>query len=67
MLKQTQKDLFIFDSWGRASVPRVIAGTRIYKLVTGSLVVDGHRVEANPNSRVQRSIISEEAHAPQSQ
>ena len=49
---------------GRASVPRVIAGTRICKLVTRSLVVDGHRAEVNPNSRVQRSIVSEEAHAP---
>ena len=47
----------IFNSWGRASVPRVIAaGTRICKLVTRSLVVDGHRVEVNPNSRVRRSI-----------
>ena len=51
---------------GRASVPRVIAGTRICKLVTRSLVVDGHRAEVNPNSRVQRSIVSEEAHAPRS-
>ena len=41
----------------------VIAGTRICKLVTRSLVVDGHRVEANLNSRVRRSIVSEEAHA----
>ena len=30
----------------RTSVPRVIAGTKICKLVTHSLVVDGHRVEA---------------------
>ena len=37
----------------------VIAGTRICKLVTRSLVVDGHRVEANPNSRVRRSIVPE--------
>ena len=43
----------LFNSWKRASVPRVIAGTRICKLVTRSLVVDGHRVEANPNSRVE--------------
>ena len=35
-----------FNSWGRMSVPRVIAETRICKLVTRSLVVDGHRVEA---------------------
>ena len=56
----------IFNSWGRASVPRVIAGTRICKLVTRSLVVDGHRVEVNPNSRVRRSIVSEEAHVPRS-
>ena len=41
----------------------VIAGTRICKLVTRSLVVDGHRVEANLNSRVRRSIVSKEAHA----
>ena len=27
------------------------------------IVVDGHRVEVNPNSRVLRSIVSEEAHA----
>ena len=53
----------LFNSWGRASVPRVIAGTRICKLVTCSLVVDGHQVEGSPNSRVRRSIISEEAHA----
>ena len=58
--------LAFFNSWGRASVPRVIAGTRICKLVTRSLVIDGHRVEVNPNSRVRRSIVSEEAHAPQS-
>ena len=31
-----------------------------------SLVVDGHRVEVNPNSRVRRSVVSEEAHAPRS-
>ena len=55
--------LFFFNSLERASVPRVIAGTRICKLVTRSLVVDGHRVEVNPNSRVLRSIVSEEAHA----
>ena len=54
----------LFNSWGRASVPRVIAGTRICKLVTHSFVVDGHRVKDNPNSRVRRSIVSEEAHAP---
>ena len=53
-----------FNSWGRESIPRVIAGTRICKLVTHSLVVDGHRVEDNPNSRVRRSIVSEEGHAP---
>ena len=52
----------ILNSWGHASVPLVIAGTRMCKLVTHSLVVDGHRVEASPNSRVQRSIVSEEAH-----
>ena len=28
--------------------------------------VDGHRVEASPNSRVRRSIVSEEAHARRS-
>ena len=53
---------YIFNSWERASVPRVIAGTRICKLVARLLAVDGHRVEACPNSRVQRSIVSEEAH-----
>ena len=53
---------YIFNSWERASVPRVIAGTRICKLVARFLAVDGHRVEACPNSRVQRSIVSEEAH-----
>ena len=37
----------------------VISGTWICKLVTRSLVVDGHRVEANPNSRVRRSIVPE--------
>ena len=48
----------LFNSWRRASVQaRVIAGIRICKLVTRSLVVDGHRVEANPNSRVRRSIV----------
>ena len=46
---------FIFNSWGRASLPRVIEGTGICKLVTRSLVVDGLRVEASPNSRAQRS------------
>ena len=51
---------YIFNSWERASVPRVIAGTR--KLVARLLAVDGHRVEACPNSRVQRSIVSKEAH-----
>ena len=56
----------IFNSWVRASVPRVIAGTKIYKLVTRSLVADGHRVEVNLNSRVRRSIVSEESHAPRS-
>ena len=56
----------IFNPWGRASVPRVIAGTRICKSVTRLLVVDGHRVEASPNSRVRRSIVSEEAHAHRS-
>ena len=44
----------LFNSWGRASVPRVIAGTRICKLVTRSLVADGHRVEVNLNSRVRK-------------
>ena len=58
--------LFVFNSWVRASVPRVIAGTRICKLVTRSLVVDGHRVEASPNSRVRRSIVSEEVQARRS-
>ena len=53
---------YIFNSWERASVPRVIAGTGICKLVARFLAVDGHRVEACPNSRVQRSIVSEEAH-----
>ena len=43
---------FVFNSWGRASVPRVIAGT----------IVDEHRVEASLNSRVRRSIVSAEAH-----
>ena len=52
----------IFNSWEHVSVPRVIAGTGICKLVTRSLVVDGHRVEASPNSRVRRSIVSKEAH-----
>ena len=46
----------LFNSWRRASVPRVIAGTGICKLVTRSLVVDGHRVEVNPNLRMRRSI-----------
>ena len=59
-------DLVVFNSWGRASVPRVIAGTRICKLVPRPLVVDGHRAEASPNSRVRRSIVSEEAHARRS-
>ena len=54
---------FIFNSWERASVPRVIAGTVICKLVTRSLVVDGHRVEASRILRVRRSIVFEEAHA----
>ena len=31
----------LFNSWVRASVPRVIAGTRICKRVTRSLAVDG--------------------------
>ena len=31
-----------------------------------SLVLDGHRVDVNPNSRVRRSIISEEEHARRS-
>ena len=33
-------DLIVFNSWVRASVPRVIAGTGICKWVTRSLVVD---------------------------
>ena len=41
-------DVFLLNSWGRASVPRVIAGTRICKLVTRSLLVFGHQVEASP-------------------
>ena len=53
---------YIFNSWECASVPRVIAGTTICKLVARLLAVDGHRVEACPNSRVRRSIVSEEAH-----
>ena len=40
----------LFNSWGHASVPRVIAGTRICKSVTRTLVVDRHWVEASPNS-----------------
>ena len=56
----------LFNSWGPESVPRVIAGTRLCKLVTRSLVVDGRQVEANPNSRVRRSTVSEEAHARRS-
>ena len=27
------------------------------QIITRSLVVDGHRVEVNPNSRVRRSIV----------
>ena len=53
----------IFNLWGHVSVPRVITGTRICKLVTHSLIVKGHQVEANPNSKVWWSIISEEARA----
>ena len=54
---------YIFNSWERASVPRVIGEIRICKLVARLLAVDGHcGVEACPNSRVRRSIVSEEAH-----
>ena len=35
--------LLFFNSWVRASVPRVIAGTEICKSVTRSLVVDALR------------------------
>ena len=55
--------LLLFNSWGCASIPWDIAGTRICKLVTRSLVVDGHWVESSANSRVRRSIVSKEAHA----
>ena len=44
------RKITLFNSWGHASVPRVIAGTRICKLVTRTLVADGHWVEASPNS-----------------
>ena len=53
----------LFNSWGRASVPRVIPVTGICKLVTRSLVVDGLWVEASRNCRVRRFIVSGEAHA----
>ena len=53
-------------SYFELGLPVVIAGTRICKLLTRSLVVHEHRVEANPNSRVRRSIVSEEAHARRS-
>ena len=53
----------IFLTCGDTWVPRVITGTRICKLVTHSLIVKGHQVEANPNSKVWWSIISEEARA----
>ena len=48
-------------SWGRTSVPRVTAGTGICKRVTRSLVEDEPSYLSGPNSRVQRSIVSEEA------
>ena len=47
-------------------MPWVIAGTGICKLVTRSLVVEGLRIKACPNSIVQRYIVSEEAHARRS-
>ena len=50
---------FVFNSWVRASIPRVIAGTRICRWVTRSLVVDGFVIN-RVRTRVRRPIVSEE-------
>ena len=62
-LGQTLNQAFFINSWVRASVPRVIAGAGICKLVTRSLVVEAFRNWSNPNSRARRSIVSKEARA----